>query len=745
MQFIYDYPLIAVLSCCSVLLMLGLTWKVRRWKNIFPFLIVSWIVLFGILIAGAYSMNHVANVAKDGLRKNLSGLAKSFAVAVRDAGHEKITLETPDDDPLYTRLLNMMSEWQAQIPVAASIYTFRKNDEGQLVFILCPPADLNRDGIIYGEDEELVPKGTIYEFESEDEVLEILDAFAGLSGFNNAPFEDSWGWWITAAEPLFDATGERVEAVLGVDFWGEDWIANVRYAVFWTEMFLLLAIILFFAVQIFTIRRQIIEGKLTRYAADLEQTMDELVAAKKKADVAVQAKSFFLANISHEIRTPMSAILGCVDMLVASKEREPTSHGQEQLLDQKQLVDIIRKSSKNLMTIIDDVLTYSSIDTHRIVLEYVPVDLRQLVEDVRIMASSLLEAKPQLQFHTGCENSVPTFILGDPARIRQILLALVSNAVKFTETGRIAVHCSGILLSEKSEHAGTPCPASTSSSDTPTPFLDVQIARAKGLRGTMHATSVEQTGLYTTVNPSQVLDTWKSLPSALLLRIDVSDTGIGIAKEQFGRLFRPFSQVDDTSTRIFGGTGLGLSIVKGLVELMGGDVQVASKPGRGSTFSVFLPVSGREASVLRHKQQSHSLIHPQKGLSPIQDYHILVVDDVTVSQIAVETQLREMGAKVQCAPNGEVAVDFVLEAESSASPFDLVLMDLKMPVMDGFEATRILRQRGFTKPIVALSASRDCDKEALEAGCNLVLSKPADSEVLLGTIVSLVQKPSGKR
>ena len=682
-------------------------------------------------------MNHVANITKEGLRDNLSGLAKFFAVALKDAGHENITLETPDDDPLYEKMLVMMSTWQSQIPVAASIYTFRKNAEGEIVFILCPPADLNRDGKHEGEDEERVPKGTVYEFDAEEDIHEIFDAFSGKSGFSNAPVSDDWGLWITAAEPIFEATNEHVDAVLGVDFWGDDWNAAVRRAVFWTEMFLLLSIVLFFAVQMFTIRRQIIEDKLTEYAANLERTMDELVAAKKKADIAVRAKSFFLANISHEIRTPMSAILGCVDMLIGARE------GKSGIFSSEQLVDIIQKSSKDLTTIIDDVLTLSSIETNRIILESVSIDLRQLVEDVKTMARSHLDEKPQLQFRTEWENSVPRIVIGDPARIRQILLALISNAVKFTEVGQITVHCSSILLSEEPEYTETPYSSSAYSPTTsPIPFLSPHIAQAKGLRGVVQMVSTEHSNLYTT-NSSQTLEKWKTLPTALLLRIDVSDTGIGIAKEQFGTLFKPFSQIDDTSTRKFGGTGLGLSIVKGLVELMGGDVQVASKPGQGSTFSVFIPVSGNEDSVIQYKkQQSYSQIHSQNDLLPLQGYSILAVDDVMVNRIVVETRLRDMGAKVQGAPDGMIAVDLALKAEGSDAPFDFILMDLQMPVMDGFEATRILRQRGFTKPIVALTANRDSDSEAIEAGCNLILSKPSNQAILLDTIVHLVRKTS---
>ena len=734
MQFVFfDYPLTTVLGCCSVLAMFGLTWKVRRWKNLFPFLVVSWLVLFGMLAIGIYFVDYVANTAKEGLQNKLSGLAKSFAVALKDAGHENITLDTPSDDPLYWKMIAMMSEWQKQIPAAVSIYTFRKNSDGEIVFICCPPADLNRDGKFEGAKEQLVPKGTVYGFESDEDISEILDAFLGQSGFGDAPAEDDWGLWITAAEPMFAESGDRVDAVLGVDFWGEDWNANVWHAVFWPKLFLMLSIVLFFAVQIFMIRQQIIEDKLTGYAADLERTMDDLVEAKKHADIAVQAKSFFLANISHEIRTPMSAILGCVDMLVHAEE------GKTVELNQEQLVDIIQKSSKNLMSIVDDLLTYSSIDTNRIILESVPIDLRQLVADVKIMAGSHLETKPQLQFHTEWKDSVPTKVIGDPARIRRILLALISNAVKFTEIGHITLRCSAIPFSEESERSEMSYPTPISSQTIP--FLSPQIAHARGLRGMVHVAHSEQTGLQTLYNLSQTLDKWRASPTALLLRFDVSDTGIGIAEEQFGTLFAPLSQVDDTSTRKFGGIGLGLSIVKGLAQLMGGDVQVTSKLGQGSTFSVFIPVNRCEDSDVPHPHKKR-LPQPQETQPeslPLHDYVVLVVDDVMVNRIVVETQLREMGAKVQNAPNGKVAVDLVSEAETPDRSFDFILMDLQMPIMDGFEATRTLRQQGFNNPIIALTANRDSTRKAVDAGCNVVLSKPLDRETLLNAVFSLTR------
>lgn len=527
-------------------------------------------------------MNHTANVAKNGLQHSLSGLAKSFAVALKDAGHNNVPLETPEDD-LYWKLINMMSAWQQEIPTVASIYTLRQNEKGELIFICCPPADLDRNGKIEGKREQLVPKGTVYEYESEEDIREVFDAFGGKSGFSNVPSPDDWGLWITATEPILDDTGEQVNTVLGVDFWGEDWNTNIQRAVWWPELFLLSVIVFFFAVQVVVFRRQIIEDQLTEYTANLERLTDELVAAKKDADIAAQAKSFFLANVSHEIRTPLNAILGCADMLIS------IDTGLLEGVSREELVEIMQKNSKSLMTLIDDVLTFSSIETRRIVLESVPIRLRQLIDHVKAMTSGAFAEKPDVEFRVEYEKSVPEVILGDPVRLRQTLLCLVNNAIKFTQSGHVTVCCSMTHLAEKADNMATQTMMSFAE-----PFrsvlLDSKIAQSKGLRGTVPIT--ESAGQQTSaMYPSCPASMHELSPNSWVLRLDVSDTGIGIDQEQFDSLFKPFSQGDNSLTRRFGGIGLGLSIVKGLVQLMGGKVQVDSKPGRGSTFSVWIPVN----------------------------------------------------------------------------------------------------------------------------------------------------------
>ena len=300
-------------------------------------------------------------------------------------------------------------------------------------------------------------------------------------------------------------------------------------------------------------------------------------------------------------------------------------------------------------------------------------------------------------------------------------------------SGSVGINVLNVLLIEQESSSG-------GASSRVISALDPQIAHAKGLRGIVHTTVHAESPTIASRTQTIVVSS-----NSVVLRIDVSDTGIGIARDQFDTLFNPFSQVDGTSTRKFGGTGLGLSIVKGLVQLMGGKVLVESTLGHGSTFSLLIPVMKHADPVVPYQMSLDALRQEQEDIRlqkelPLRNYHILVVDDVVVNRVVLETKLREMGAKIQSAPNGRIAVELALEAEKEKSPFDFVLMDLQMPIMDGFEATRTLRQRGFAKPIVALTANRDSNEQAIASGCNQVLLKPADRSMLLNTITGLVPK-----
>jgi signal transduction histidine kinase/ActR/RegA family two-component response regulator len=739
-------PITLLLICFSALFMLGLTLAARQRRNMRWHLILSWLVLIGILAVGHFCIEYVIYITKDEMRNNLSGLAKSFAIALQKAGHEKILADTPADDPIYRHTLGIMSTWQKKIDVAASIYTLRENAEGTPVFVCCPPADLNQDGQFSGKREELVPNGTLYEVENLADIPEIIDAFHGRSSFNNEPVRDEWGLWITATEPIPDEQSGEVDAVLGVDFWGEKWNAEIQQASLWPQLFLLSFLVLFFVVQVFLFNRQRIEDKLTEYAVDLERMVDELVVAKKNADAAILAKGYFLANMSHEIRTPMNAVLGCSDMLA---EQEA---GKTIALSRAELIDLIRKSSKDLMTVIDDILTFSNIDTNRVILEPVPVNVRQLVDDVKAMLKNRFDEKPQLTFRIDWDANVPKMIMGDPTRLRQILMNLLSNAVKFTEEGFIGVHCSVYYPSLAGEvgyslySGGQRASQSQVSSGMPVAALPYgsQVLRTRGLQGFSYSMTAS-------INAADA-DRLRSLESVIaaspgqsVLQIDITDTGIGLSAEQIDRLFKPFSQADMTSTRKYGGTGLGLGIVKGLVQLMGGSVLVRSELGQGSTFSVLLPIKEPAASAVhlppfaaRAEQKNTVVGVPEKQL-PLQNIRVLIVDDAIVNQLVAEAKLKNVGALVSTASDGQTAIEKIMSAENSDSPFDIVLMDLQMPIMDGLAATQKLRQLGFTKPIIALTANPD-NGEASSAGCNLSLSKPVDRDVLISAVLKLTKK-----
>jgi CheY-like chemotaxis protein len=281
-----------------------------------------------------------------------------------------------------------------------------------------------------------------------------------------------------------------------------------------------------------------------------------------------------------------------------------------------------------------------------------------------------------------------------------------------------------------------------------------------------------------------------AVPGASILVMEVIDTGIGLSLEQIRRLFKPFSQADDSSTRKYGGTGLGLGIVRGLVRLMGGDINIKSELGNGSNFVVMIPIKfpkdksenkseNKLENKLENKQENKQENKPenknvqetanndspfsktkndpekttvyetakttginsaQKNLLPLSNYRILVVDDGIVNQLVAEAKLRDAGAEVVVASNGRLAIDKVTESKQTGRLFDAVLMDMQMPIMDGFEATRELRRLGFKLPILALTANFGNNEDSFQAGCDAVLTKPFNRDELINTILKFSKR-----
>jgi signal transduction histidine kinase/DNA-binding response OmpR family regulator len=409
---------------------------------------------------------------------------------------------------------------------------------------------------------------------------------------------------------------------------------------------------------------------LNSMAAELRARVEELRDAHAQAQDASRAKSDFLANMSHEIRTPMASIIGHTDLLM-----DP----DHSVSDRLNWVNTIRRNGDHLLSIINDILDLSKIEAGKMTVDPGTCSPCQMLSDVAsVMRVRAVEKALLLEIKT--QGPIPAQVLTDSQRLRQILINLVGNAIKFTDAGWVRV----------------------------TMRLEPATPERQGL-----------------------------------LRFDVIDTGIGLTTEQIAGLFQPFSQADTSTTRRYGGTGLGLTICKRFAEMLGGQITVDSTPGRGSTFTLTIdpgPLQGvpmlcdcREAAL---GEAAPATAAPLRFTG-----RVLLADDGRDNRDFLSHYLRKAGLWVALAEDGLQACDLALEAQARGEAFDVILMDMQMPELDGYGATARLRSKGYDRPIVALTANAMAEDRAkcLQAGCTDYLSKPVSRGDLLQMVAQFTQ------
>ena len=386
-----------------------------------------------------------------------------------------------------------------------------------------------------------------------------------------------------------------------------------------------------------------------RVSVILERRMaqEEIINAKLIAEDASNAKSSFLANMSHEIRTPLTAIIGFGESLLESQ------HNMEQRVSS---IKTIIRSGKHLLQVINDILDLSKVEARKLDVEEIDFSLFPVIAEIDSLVR--MQAKDSgLEFNIQYNFPLPTMVKSEPLRLKQILINLLNNAIKFTETGSVTLIVECDRENEK-------------------------------------------------------------------LHFKVVDTGIGLSISQIEKIFNPFAQADTSTSRRFGGTGLGLSLSKQLVERLGGSLTVESKEGKGSSFQFSMDagdLSGidfvtslEEVLVDTSPKRSRSSSEKMSG-------SILLAEDNTDNQVLISMYLKSMGVDVTVVSNGQAAVDAVRN-----KPYDLILMDMQMPIMDGMEAVSLLRSQGYDCPIAALTANamKEDKERCLQMGCNDFITKP---------------------
>ena len=529
------------------------------------------------------------------------------------------------------------------------IYTATKNEEGKLVYVV--------DGLDSDADDVRHPGDYI-----EEEMVPYIDrAISGENVYSQDIIDTTWGPIFTACYPVranHDGTGEIIGAFcIEMDMQSAYGMVEKTNHISIICGLVAGAVLLLICLYTYYVYQ--------KSKAEEQKQKQLLMTAAEEADAANKAKSAFLLSISHDIRTPMNAIIGFTNIALH----------QNTVSDIHDSLEKVQKSSNHLLSLLNDVLDFTRIESGKVTISPEPVDITQLTDNVQAIMNGLLYNR-DLKFEVHRESPKNLYVLADVVRIREVLVNLLGNAVKFTNDG-------GKITLDISSYPGAD-------------------------------------------------------EKHIITRYVVRDNGIGMSEEFQKKLFDPFSQEDDANARTqYKGTGLGMAITKKYVDMMGGSIAVESKKGVGSTFTVEIPLELSE-QVIQSEQKQH--LH--RDLTGI---HVLMAEDNDLNAELATMMLEDAGVTVTRASDGKEVVD--LFKNHPRGTYDLILMDIMMPNMDGHQAAKAIRALGIersdavTIPIIALSANAFIDdiQESLDSGMNDHISKPINMEELIDTITKYIK------